>query len=778
MPFNPSVFVQVVLLAVGILTFVSFLGYGLARLILPHAIRHLSWLFSPFFGIGLTVPLLEINAYFGRGAQSALLPLCIFAAALLVWSHLVPNPTRQIFHQFWPFVIGAFILLMLTSLPITTATRLLAIGENGDAISYAARIDYFVDHGIAPPPLTSFRPNDALIAANLGAKVRQGESLFLAVVCSILPLKAYQVFSIAINLWYALTVLSVMIVGVLLFDLPSRYALILFGLAGFNATLIWANYDDFLSQQMVMPLAVLYILFLSTGLNSTSLWKERTHCFACAALFLAVIYSVYPEILPILVLFSLTVLMFNPMPFIQRLRYVGWGLLMSVVSIASNPIGFYQMLQYLPIQSRSEALASPAARMVAGNIRYFPSLYEIVSLAPHNRLAPYGVSFGLRAAIWLCFLVILVVIAVGIVKSRQQRTLLAALVSPIFLLLIANYAWSFPYGYMKILTEGTIFIELAFVVSLYTFFQGRERPPLPVLPGSLVRLVVALSFTAHFVATLIVIGREIVTRQPLTPAIEELIQINQQLKPSDTVLIHDLPPGATQMWVLYFLHTPMITIPNIIEYYPSVDSNAVPDYLLIQKGSASDDVSLKIWAGTPAFETSRFALYPKHSEYQLAFRTQALARETPLPVNQIVRIDVSAEELRVRSASLTRSVRLVNEMTRKRVATPFEVIFLTDAGREIITPICAPNDGYTLDLTQGSATIQEIRAVLIRQMTATRLRAACSPIYPPVAVNSHYSLHRAAPFVVRWWGFLTSTTSSHGSRFVNSQPMLTHLRRV
>lgn len=233
-----------------------------------------------------------------------------------------------------------------------------------------------------------------------------------------------------------------------------------------------------------------------------------------------------------------------------------------------------------------------------------------------------------------------------------------------------------------------------------------------------------------------------------------------------------------QMWVLYFLHTPMITIPNIIAYYPSVDSNAVPDYLLIQKGSTLDDASLKIWAGTPTFETSRFALYPKHSEYQLAFRTPALAREASLPVNQIVRIDVSAEELRVRSASFTRSVRLINEMTRQQVATPFEVIFLTDAGREIIAPICAPNDGYTLDLTQGSETIQGIRAVLIRQMTVTRLRAACSPISPPVAVNSHYSLHRAAPFVVRWWGFFAKTTSPHGSRVVNSQLRMAHLRRA
>lgn len=326
MPFNPSVFVQVWLVAVGILALASFLGYGLARLILPHAVRHLSWLFSPFFGIGLAVPLLEINAYFGRGARSALLPLCILAVALIIWSHFVPSSTRQTFRQFWPFVIGAFILFVLISLPIAFSARLLTIGGNGDAISYAARIDYFVDHGIAPPPITSFRPNDALIAAALGARLRQGESLFLAAVCSILPLKAYQLFSVAINLWYALTVLSVVIVGVLLFDLPSRYALILLGLVGFNATLIWANYDDFLSQQMVMPLSLLYILFLSMGLmHSTSPWREKAHCFACAALFLAAIYSVYPEILPILVLFSLTVLTFNPMSLMQRLRYFGGG---------------------------------------------------------------------------------------------------------------------------------------------------------------------------------------------------------------------------------------------------------------------------------------------------------------------------------------------------------------------------------------------------------------------------------------------------------------------
>jgi hypothetical protein len=46
-----------------------------------------------------------------------------------------------------------------------------------------------------------------------------------------------------------------------------------------------------------------------------------------------------------------------------------------------------------------------------------------------------------------------------------------------------------------------------------------------------------------------------------------------------------------------------------------------------------------------------------------------------------------------------------------------------------------------------------------------------------LSLNSPYSLHGAAPFVVRLWDVFAKTTSPHGSRFVNSQLMMAHLRK-
>ena len=266
----------------------TFLGYGLARLLLPAPLRDDGALFAPLLGYAL----LLLVAYYGVSTMlslQALLPLLFLLGCvlnLLAWQYGSPLRLRR-----WHGAVAALALCTYLSgvLPLLFYGLFAPIGENWDSEVYLPTADYLAylpQSRIAieapPNPLNHAPANPPGAGLTLGFPCAHG---LLALLTNT---TALETLAPLLALLRALGAVSIALLARHVFGLRWRWSLVAGALVALHSVLLWSALFSFGMQLSAWPLFPLGITLLASALA-----RPAPRSIALAALALAVIPVAY-----------------------------------------------------------------------------------------------------------------------------------------------------------------------------------------------------------------------------------------------------------------------------------------------------------------------------------------------------------------------------------------------------------------------------------------------------------------------------------------------------
>lgn len=282
------VWLQLLVVALAAFGLWTFLGYGVARLLLPASLRTDGLLFAPLLGYAL----LLLIAYYGVStvlSLRALLPLLLIGGAamnVLAWRCAPPLCLRR-----WHLSVLALAICTYISgvLPLFSYGLFAPIGENWDSEVYLPTADYLV--GAPQPRIASEAPPNPLNHAPAnppGAGLALGFSCAHGLLALLTSTTALETFAPLLALLRALGAVSCLLLAQHVFGLARAWALGAGALAALHSVLLWSSLFNFGMQLGAWPLVPLGITLLASALARPA-WRSA----ALAALVLAALPVAY-----------------------------------------------------------------------------------------------------------------------------------------------------------------------------------------------------------------------------------------------------------------------------------------------------------------------------------------------------------------------------------------------------------------------------------------------------------------------------------------------------
>src|SRR5260370_4106565 len=272
----------ILLVAIGLLG-----GCGMLwRPLLPWRVRPFLTILAPFLGFALVSGTCQVCGAAGLPLPRIAWP--VIGLALAGWATAVarrrlPRPRREL------LLVGAVCVLafLLAALPVLAHGFLTSVGLTSDAVSYTARSEYLQHAALRAPDAVAGLPMAGLVRAHL--PLRAGDVYLLGLLDLLTGHRSFELLTLVMAFFFGLTPGAVFVWARLCLRLPRGAALLAAGLVGINNLLLWAVFDNFLSQMLGLSLFPLTLVFAVEG------WRQRG--WRSAVVFgalLATLASVYP----------------------------------------------------------------------------------------------------------------------------------------------------------------------------------------------------------------------------------------------------------------------------------------------------------------------------------------------------------------------------------------------------------------------------------------------------------------------------------------------------
>jgi len=252
----------------------TYMGYGLASLLLPREWKSDRGLLAPLLGYAFLLLVGYYAVSTVLNLQHALRITLILATVLNVvalWRHKGERLTIRLGETGWAWLLAALVFLV-SVLPLLHYGYATTIGENWDPEDYLPVADYLVqvpvkDIATMPPnPLRDLNADPPRIGLTLGFSIVQGA------LQQLVGWDALRSFAPTMALLRGLAVLAFYLLFRRTLRMPQMPALLATLLAGANALALWIAFFNFGMQASAMVLVPLGLVLLASVLRQPS-WR-------------------------------------------------------------------------------------------------------------------------------------------------------------------------------------------------------------------------------------------------------------------------------------------------------------------------------------------------------------------------------------------------------------------------------------------------------------------------------------------------------------------------
>jgi hypothetical protein len=486
--------IDILFLTIKILFILFFVGYGFTAILIPEKLRKDAFWLIPWFGV-ILITILSVSLNLAR------IPIregkyIIILFALFMFFYSVLTRKKLIFFSKELLMLGllSLICFLINIYPLLTKAGFptsISFG-NLDIITYSNVGDYLINHTVTDMKvLQPFKPYSWSVMDFLFHSFRWGSPLILSFFSSVFGLKAYQVFTIMINLFFSLSFPLVYILTKILYP-KNKYLLLvlIFITYALNATILYLLYHVFFGQFIFTGLYLLITILVYSYLEEIKRINFVPNVYEfLIALAIAAVTTIYAEgllfILTPIAGFAFFSLIFSKKSFLHLLTF----LKIFIISIIISPITF--------------------GLSIKQNINKFISTIGVTSIGwekirnanPAEMIGLYNLNYSQELTFIIALLVGLVISAVWILGISQIKKRLLFLMN-IFMALsfFIMYRYVFPnfFTYHRAATYTIFFFIILFSIGIGHIFSLFKNKIVKILVVLAIFILVLRSFYRTF----------------------------------------------------------------------------------------------------------------------------------------------------------------------------------------------------------------------------------------------------------------------------------------
>lgn len=543
------------------------MGWGMTRLILPAStIPYQFWL-APWFGLIVadisTVGLSRL----GIETNKSVYLVTLLGVVLLAFCKFRKVPLLVPLQKFDGIIaLGSLIALFLALAPLFTENPFpttLSL-ENADPPIYAMVADFLKSHNIKQSPLFDpEHPSTGLIASMLYPGNRTGCWLVFALIASRFNLQTYQIFTITLGVFFALTP---PLITIFTWVVTKRRfaALLALTISVFNVNLLFFNYHGFAAQILAQGCLILaYLCFYLAERED-----EPFHYYLLAlGLSTSSLFTLYPEI---------TIFFFVPLTFYCLLKLINTKnkaaqkidlikniFVTFIVTILIDPYGIWYGIKFLLVASTQNDVKMRIPRWA------FPvDMIGLISIHSEKNHSFY--------LLFIASLVVTGLVIVGLFNWGNKTFPLSILTFSLTILLWLRLIRRYPYGYYKATGLLLFAIIIAFSVGLASVVVWRSSK-LGELSLQFITLLMVGIFST--IAILPMFQQMMATPFSVTPELVSLSEVPIIAKKRKIYI--GTPSAWEQLWASIFLNESRIAFLNLDPHDHPLTSKIEKDGLLL-----------------------------------------------------------------------------------------------------------------------------------------------------------------------------------------------------
>lgn len=611
-----------------------YLGFGLARVLLPASLARYRALLTPFFGMALVIVWSYGALFLGMDLTRATWTLVVVMTALngyVLWqswrAHDAKNFRVSIPRAQWLVTALALLAFISAAAPLMRYGYATVIGENWDYEFYLPLAEYL--RAMPTAALVNAPPNPLLntILSRHILPLPMGFSYLHTALNVLTQSDALASFAILLAALRAFGVIAAYVFFRATFEMSTRAALVATALVALNGLLLWFTYWGFGLHLAALALAPIALMF---GVEALRARAERLMVVIAAGFFLGALNVTYH---PALVAVGLPLCALGVYQLVtqkKRAEIFLRGVSVVVLTLLFSLPTLFHIQDFIREYYGRAPLAIGLREFVPLSDGYGLSLYLLNLAVGHTIPTPWLYEFAARVwdggALWLTLGAVgLSLYALWKLRADKERRAVWYLVVGASVFYIAVFRLPFlrpyPYGFLKSLSLVS-FVFIALVAQGIEFGMrnlefGIENSKFQVRNYNLQSLVAILFLAAFALFTLLTFGLTIEQYFKPRPAffdgdalkLRELktrIERGAEIFLTDRAEAQKIPMGLAAYALLQNpLRGDVTTGYGALKNY---EPGRVYDYALLARG---EDPTMRGYQNNALWANETFALYPR-----------------------------------------------------------------------------------------------------------------------------------------------------------------------
>ena len=456
---------SIIVLSLKTIFLLYYVGYGFTAILLPKQLKKYFIWFIPWvataciaiFGVIFSLGKFPMNtAYYGIIGLSSGALIYVYYKKQMMGMNFKDN-FLNIAAVIVSFGLSIAPLVMRVGFPTVVSL------SNLDPISYTNVGDFLKNHSVwEGATYVPYSPYLWSVGDLLHYSYRWGSPMILSFFSSVFQLRGYEIYSILLTLYFALSFPLVVVLTQILAKKYSPYLWIfLFITYAFNSTLVYMLFNVFFAQflfaGLYMSMIILYLAYPSQ--------KEKsffTNFHFLIAIFIASITTVYPEGLLFVLIPIVLITIFRYIFMDKNITYAKLTAKVLFLALIISPVtfqtGFRQNLAVIFANSKPGFIgweplpnASPIEIMGFYNLNY-------------SRRLPFIIFSVLSLPIVLIWII-------GFIKSKNKIVISSFLITFLLLLFNFRYVNKNYFFFHRTLTYGLFLFSVLFSIGASDLFQ-------------------------------------------------------------------------------------------------------------------------------------------------------------------------------------------------------------------------------------------------------------------------------------------------------------------
>ncbi len=535
-------------ITIEIYLFFLLMGWGATRLILPENTRAYQFWLAPWIGLIITDISVVWLSRLGRATEQSVYLISFIGIALLCLCKFRKVGLSIPLQKFDGIIaIGSFVALFLALAPllaVNPAPTTVSLGGSDPAL-YAIVGDFLKTHNInQPPPLNSNHVATLPVIEALQPGHRTGCWLVFSLIASRFNLQTYQIFSLTLAVFFALTPA---LITIFTWVVTRHYfaALLALTLGVLNINLLFFDYHGYAGQVIAQGCLILTFLLLYLAERGEDPFK---YYVLPLGLSISSLFTLYPEMgIFFIVPFALYAVLKLTQKNVKKFNSIKNFVLVFALAVLIDPLSFWHGLKYV-LQESQQAAGWTMPRWA------FP--VDMLGLLSIHSGQTYPIALLLITS-----LLVLAVIAYGLYNFDNKALGLSILTFALAVLLWLSLIRRFSYGYYKASGFLTFAIIMAFSIGLASFILKRSsRFNESWLQFTTLCLVGTLSIMAVLPTFKIMVDNHL----RVTPELANLSEVSVIAQQRRIYL--DTPSPWEQFWASNFLQKSSIDFYHLDPY--------------------------------------------------------------------------------------------------------------------------------------------------------------------------------------------------------------------